>query len=109
MRSTKPQVVVVTGAAAGVGRAVVREFARRKAHIGLIARGKDRLNAAKREAEECGGKALILSLDVADHEAIERAAASVEQEFGPIDVWVNDAMTTVFAPFLEIRSSICRR
>jgi short-subunit dehydrogenase len=93
---------VVTGASAGVGRAVVNEFARQGAHIGLIARGRDRLDAAKREVEEAGGKALVLPADVADAKQVDEAAERVEQELGPIDVWVNVAMTTIFAPFLEI-------
>ena len=96
------KVVVVTGASAGVGRAVVAEFARQGAHIGLIARGQDRLEAAQREVEEEGGKALVLPVDVADAQQVENAAERVEGELGPIDIWVNDAMTTVFAPFLEI-------
>ena len=96
------KVVVVTGATAGVGRAVVTEFARQGAHIGLIARGRDRLEATKREVEELGGKALALPTDVADAQQVEEAAERVEQELGPIDIWVNDAMTTIFAPFLQI-------
>ncbi|HXE04527.1 MAG TPA: SDR family oxidoreductase [Bryobacteraceae bacterium] len=98
----RDRVVVVTGASAGVGRAVVNEFARQGAHIGLIARGRDRLDAAKREVEEAGGKALVLLADVADAKQVDKAAERVEQELGPIDVWVNVAMTTIFAPFLEI-------
>ncbi len=93
---------MVTGASAGVGRAVVEEFARQGAHIGLIARGQGRLEAAKREVEALGGKALVLPTDVADAKQVEEAAERTEQELGPIDVWVNDAMTTIFAPFLEI-------
>lgn len=96
------RVVVVTGASAGVGRAVVQEFAREGASIGLLARGKNRLEAAKQEVEQHGGKALALPTDVADSRAVEDAAERVEQELGPIDVWVNDAMTTIFAPFDEI-------
>jgi short-subunit dehydrogenase len=98
----KSEVVVVTGATAGVGRAVIREFARRGASIGLIARDKERLDTAKKEVERLGGKAIPLSVDVADAEAVDNAAASVESEFGPIDVWVNNAMTTIFAPIQEI-------
>ncbi len=109
MQSKGPQVVVITGASAGVGRAVVREFTKQKAHIGLIARGKERLEAAKREVEEAGGKALALSADVADAGAVEAAAERVENEFGPIDVWVNDAMTTIFAPFIEIKPEEFKR
>lgn len=94
--------MVVTGASAGVGRAVVNEFAREGAHIGLIARGRERLEAAKREVEQSGGKALVLPTDVADAQQVENAAEQVEQELGPIDIWVNVAMTTIFAPFLQI-------
>lgn len=100
--SNQIKVVVVTGASAGVGRAVVAEFARQGAHIGLIARGKEGLEATKREVEELGGKALVLPTDVADAQQVEAAAERVEQELGPIDIWVNDAMTTIFAPFLKI-------
>ena len=96
------KVVVVTGATAGVGRAVVKEFARQGAHIGLIARGRERLDATKAEVEQLGGKAIVLPTDVADAQQVEQAAERTEQEFGPIDIWVNNAMTTVFAPFLEI-------
>ncbi|MBW3571168.1 MAG: SDR family NAD(P)-dependent oxidoreductase, partial [Gemmatimonadetes bacterium] len=88
------EVVVVTGASAGVGRAVVRAFAKRGAHLGLIARGRDGLEAAAREVEVMGGRALVLPADVADAEAIEAAAARVEAELGPIDVWVNNAMVS---------------
>ncbi|MBV9307226.1 MAG: SDR family oxidoreductase [Acidobacteriaceae bacterium] len=100
--SNEGKVVVVTGASAGVGRAVVAEFARQGAHIGLIARGRERLEAAKREVEEAGGKALVLPTDVADAQQVENAAERAERELGPIDIWVNDAMTTIFAPFVEI-------
>lgn len=100
--ANRGKVVVVTGASAGVGRAVVAEFARQGAHIGLIARGRERLEATKREVEELGGKALVLQTDVADARQVEAAAERVEQELGPIDIWVNDAMTTIFAPFLDI-------
>ncbi|MGA8594100.1 MAG: SDR family oxidoreductase [Bryobacteraceae bacterium] len=100
--SNQAKVVVVTGASAGVGRAVVREFARQNAHIGLIARGRERLEAAQREVEQAGGKALVAPADVADARQVEDAAERIEREFGPIDIWVNNAMTTIFAPFLEI-------
>ena len=96
------KVVVVTGASAGVGRAVVQEFAREGAAIGLIARGRKRLESAKQEVESLGGKALALPADVADANALDQAAERVEQELGPIDVWVNDAMTTIFAPVDQI-------
>ena len=86
-----------------LGRAVVREFARRKARIGLIARGGEWLAAAKREVEEEGGKAFALPTDVADAGAVESAAETVSTTFGPPDAWVNNAMTTVFAPIAEIQ------
>jgi NAD(P)-dependent dehydrogenase (short-subunit alcohol dehydrogenase family) len=105
----RPEVVVVTGASAGVGRAVVREFARDRARIGLIARGRDGLEGARREVEEAGGRALVLPTDVADAEAVDRAAERVEREFGPIDVWVNDAMVSVFSPVKEMTAADYRR
>ena len=103
------ETVVVTGASAGVGRAIVREFAKRQANVGLLARGDDGLDAAKREVEQAGGRALALPTDVADHEAVAAAAARVEDELGPIDVWVNNAMTTVFAFFDDIEPDEFRR
>ena len=96
------ETVVITGASAGVGRAAVREFARNGAHVGLIARGQDGLEGAAREVESFGGKALVLPVDVADAEAVQAAAERVERELGPIDIWVNDAMTSVFSPIKEM-------
>ncbi len=96
------KVVVVTGASAGVGRAIVAEFARQGAHLGLIARNKERLEAAKQEVEEAGSRALVVPADVANAREVEDAAERVEQELGPIDIWVNNAMTTIFAPFTDI-------
>jgi NAD(P)-dependent dehydrogenase (short-subunit alcohol dehydrogenase family) len=103
------QVVVVTGASAGVGRATVRAFAEEGAWLGLIARGRDGLEAAKREVERAGGRALVLPLDVADADAVEDAAARVEAELGPIDIWVNNAMVTVFSPITEMTAEEFRR
>jgi len=94
--------VVVTGASAGLGRAIAREFGRHGANVALIARGIDGLKAAQREIEELGGRALILPLDVADSNAVEAAAATVEDQLGPIDIWVNDAMVSVFSPVKEM-------
>ena len=103
------ETVVITGASAGIGRATVREFARRGANIGLIARGEDGLEAARKEVEEAGGKAVIVKADVADHEAVERAAATIEQALGPIDVWVNNAFAGIFSEFLDITPDEYRR
>jgi short-subunit dehydrogenase len=107
--SPKPQVVVITGASAGIGRATVREFAKRQAHIGLIARGVDGLEGAKREVEEAGGKALVLPLDLADADAVESAAEKVERELGPIDVWINNAMNSVFSPVKQMKPEEYKR
>ena len=101
MQMARKQVVVVTGASGGVGRAIAHAFAKRGADVALLARGKEGLDAAAREVEALGGRALILPTDVADHEQVEAAAAAAEKHFGPIDVWVNDAMATVFAPFAD--------
>lgn len=105
----KPEVVVVTGASAGLGRAIVQRFAREGAHIGLLARGRDGLEGAREEVEELGGKALVLPTDVADADAVERAAEAVEQEFGPIDIWINNAMVSVFSPVKEMKPEEYRR
>ena len=102
MSAKSNEVVVVTGASGGVGRAAAKAFGASGASVALLARGKAGLAGAKEEVEDCGGRALPIPTDVADHEAVEAAAEQVEQEFGPIDIWVNDAMATVFSPFLEI-------
>jgi NAD(P)-dependent dehydrogenase (short-subunit alcohol dehydrogenase family) len=95
-------VVVITGASAGVGRATVREFARRGASIGLIARGVDGLEGTRREVRQLGGRALVLPTDVADAAQVEAAAQEVETRLGPIDIWVNNAMTSVFSPIKKM-------
>jgi NAD(P)-dependent dehydrogenase (short-subunit alcohol dehydrogenase family) len=105
----RAEVVVVTGASAGVGRAVVREFARAGVRVGLIARGSDGLEASRREVEQAGGRALVLPLDVSDAEQVDRAAALVERELGPIDVWVNNAMASVFSPVRHLTAEDFRR
>ncbi len=104
-----PEVVVVTGASAGVGRAVVRRFAREGAHIALLARGLDGLEGAARDVEQAGGRALVLPTDVASWEQVDEAARRTEETFGPIDVWVNNAMTSVFSPVREMRADEYRR
>jgi NAD(P)-dependent dehydrogenase (short-subunit alcohol dehydrogenase family) len=90
--------IVITGASAGVGRAAAIAFARRGCKIALLARGMDGLDGARRDVEQAGGTALVIQTDVADHAQIEAAAARVEQELGPIDVWVNNAMATTYCP-----------
>ncbi|GAB3559903.1 SDR family oxidoreductase [Spirosoma fluminis] len=103
------KVVVVTGASAGLGRAIVREFAKEGADVALIARGIDGLEGAKKEVEACGGKALICQLDVADAAAIEKAASKIEEKLGPIDVWVNNAMNSVFSPINQMKPEEYKR
>jgi NAD(P)-dependent dehydrogenase (short-subunit alcohol dehydrogenase family) len=105
----RAEVVVVTGASAGVGRAVVRRFARERAHIALLARGADGLEATRREVEEAGGRALVLPTDVACWEEVDRAATETEAAFGEIDIWINNAMTSVFSPIREMQPAEYRR
>ena len=102
-------VVVITGASAGVGRATARAFAAKGARIGLIARNREALENAKREVEARGGQAVVAIADVADPEAVERAAQIVENAFGTIDVWINNAMTSVLGPITEITPDEFRR
>ena len=96
------EVVVVTGASAGVGRAVAHAFAKEGAHVALLARGEQGLEDARREVEALGGRGIALPTDVAEPEQVEAAAEAAESELGPIDVWVNDAMATVFARFVDV-------
>ena len=99
------RVVVVTGASAGVGRATARAFAASGADVALLARGSDGLKAARAEVEALGRNAIDIALDVSDAGAVEEAASDVERELGPIDVWVNNAMVSVFAPFKEVSAA----
>jgi NAD(P)-dependent dehydrogenase (short-subunit alcohol dehydrogenase family) len=96
------KVVVVTGASAGVGRAAAQAFGERGDRVALVARGEESLDGAARDIIRAGGEPLIVPTDVADPEQVEAAADRAEGELGPIDVWVNDAMATVFSPFVEI-------
>ena len=103
------ETIVITGASAGVGRATARAFARRGARIGLLARGRDGLAAAEREVASAGGEALVLPVDVASPEQLEAAAVSVEENPGPIDVWVNNAMVSVFSPVAKMSTAEFQR
>ncbi|QBQ55722.1 SDR family oxidoreductase [Nitrosococcus wardiae] len=103
------KVVVITGASAGVGRATTLAFAKVGASIGLLARGRKGLEDTSQEVEALGGKALILETDVADPGQVEAAAAAVEEAFGPIDIWVNNAMTAVFSPVKDMTPEEFRR
>lgn len=106
---TGPEVVVVTGASAGVGRAVARRFASDGARVALLGRSRAALDGARREVEDAGGRALAIACDVADPDAVESAAAAAEDALGAIDVWVNNAMTTVFAFFEDLDADEYRR
>ncbi len=99
---SEPEVVVITGASSGVGRATAHAFAKRGARIGLLARGEQGLDAVAREVKELGGAGLPIPTDVSDADQVEKAAEAVEKQFGSIDVWVNDAMATIFAPITQI-------
>lgn len=109
MNTKNAEVVMVTGASAGVGRATALAFAKRGAHVGLIARGLPGLESIRKDVEAAGGRGLVLQCDVSDPEAVERAAEKLEAEFGPINVWVNNAMTTIFAPFKKIEPKEFKR
>jgi NAD(P)-dependent dehydrogenase (short-subunit alcohol dehydrogenase family) len=103
------QVVVVTGASGGIGRATARAFAKRGAKVALLARGEQGLKAAAEDVAAAGGTPLALPTDTAEYSQLEQAAEQVEAELGPIDVWVNVAFTSVFAPFIEIKPEEYRR
>ncbi len=96
------QVVVITGASAGIGRAAAIAFARQGWRVALLARGVDGLEGARKDVEQAGGAALVIPTDVSDHAQVEAAAARIEAEWGAIDVWVNNAMATIFCPTLDI-------
>jgi NAD(P)-dependent dehydrogenase (short-subunit alcohol dehydrogenase family) len=107
--SRAPEVIVITGASAGVGRATARKFAQHGARIALLARGIDGLEAAQREVEELGSTAIVVPVDVANAEQVEAAAARIEIDLGKIDIWVNNAMASVFSPIKEMTSEEFRR
>lgn len=102
-------VVVITGATAGVGRATAWRFAEQGASVALLARGRDGLDATAREVTDRGGRAYSISLDVADAQAMRAAADEIERELGPVDIWVNNAMTTVFGRVVQISPEEYRR
>jgi NAD(P)-dependent dehydrogenase (short-subunit alcohol dehydrogenase family) len=105
----KHKVVVITGASAGVGRATVRKFAKHGARIGLIARGLDGLKGAQREVEELGSKALVFPVDIGNADRVEAAAAQIEADLGEINIWINNAMASVFSPVKEMTPEEFRR
>jgi NADP-dependent 3-hydroxy acid dehydrogenase YdfG len=109
MQASKRPIVVITGASAGIGRATARLFGARGWRVALLARGIDGLEAARREIAIADGTALVIPTDVADHDQVEAAAERVEREWGPIDVWVNDAMATIFCDFAQISPEDYRR
>lgn len=98
----KMNTVVITGGTAGVGRAVAQAFARRRWKVAVIARGRDGLEGTKQEIEDLGGRPLAIQADVADADALQKAADQIEHEFGPIDVWINNAMVTIYAGIVDI-------
>ena len=103
------EIAVITGASAGIGRATAREFARRGCGVALLARGRDGLDAAARDVEALGGEALIIPTDVADAQAVERAADQAAAHFGRIDIWVNNAFAGLFSSFLDATPDEYRR
>jgi NAD(P)-dependent dehydrogenase (short-subunit alcohol dehydrogenase family) len=106
---SRSEVVVITGASAGLGRAIARAWAQRGARVALLARGVDGLEGARCDVEARGGRALTLAVDVADADALATAAERVEIELGPIDVWVNNAMVSVFSPIRDMTAAEFRR
>jgi len=108
-KEKRPAVIVITGASAGIGRATARRFASDGARIGLLARGMEGLEAARRDVEILGGEALPVPTDVSVPEQVEAAASTIEERFGPIDLWINNAMASVFSPVKEMQPEEYRR
>lgn len=108
-KNRQSEVVVITGASAGIGRATVRAYARRGASLGLLARGQEGLEGARREVEMLGGQAIVVPTDVADPEQVENAAVTVEKAFGPIDIWINNAMVSVLSPVKDMTAGEFQR
>src|SRR5438132_10826388 len=104
-----PEVVAITGASAGVGRATVSRLAKHGSRIGLMARSLDGLKGAKKEVEELGGKALVFPVDIANADRVEAAAAQIEADLGEIDIWINNAMASVFSPSKRMTPEEFRR
>ncbi len=107
--NNRSEVVVITGSSAGVGRATAQRFARDGANVVLLARGSKALDGAAQELRDMGCKVLAVPVDVADAEQVEAAAERIEQELGPIDIWINVAMATIFAPVSDITAAEFRR
>jgi short-subunit dehydrogenase len=105
----KEETVVITGASAGLGRATAREFGKHGARVALLARGTDGLEGAKKEIENFGSKAIAIPVDVSDADVLEQSASRIEQELGPIDIWINNAMTSVFSPVMEMKPEEYKR
>jgi short-subunit dehydrogenase len=108
-RNLEDKVVVITGASAGVGRAVSYAFAKQGANLGIISRNEDRLQSLKNELQTFNRKVAIAALDVSDANELDRAATMFEKELGPIDIWINNAMVSVFSPIKEMTSDEYRR
>lgn len=109
MNHKKQRVIVITGASAGIGRAIAQEFAKQGAKLGLIARGEEKLDSTVAEIFSMGGEAIACPCDVSREEDLEAAAVEIENKFGPIDIWINNAMVTMLGPVKEITSEEVRR